>query len=172
MSFVGRYVLSFPSRYKEPERSLRPPRRRPVRSVYIFGDYIFETSPDTLSRGVQIIPAPSKQLSLLRVLLQGEGNAVKKETLLREAWPGSDVEDHTLVQTIYLLRLTLGKMSDGREYVETVPRYGYRIAASISQQGLASPEGDPWKRPSRGSGFVHSLGQIWRRFSSSSRAAL
>jgi DNA-binding winged helix-turn-helix (wHTH) protein len=143
-----------------------------VRSVYIFGDYIFETSPDTLSRGVQTIPAPTKQLSLLRVLLQGEGNAVKKETLLREAWPGSDVEDHTLVQTIYLLRLTLGKMSDGREYVETVPRYGYRIAASISQQGLAFPESDPWKRPARGSGFVHSLSQIWRRFSSSSRAAV
>ncbi|WP_399258565.1 transcriptional regulator [Terriglobus albidus] len=115
---------------------------------------------------------PSKQLSLLRVLLQGEGNAVKKETLLREAWPGSDVEDHTLVQTVYLLRLTLGKMSDGREYVETVPRYGYRIAASISQQGLAFPESDPWKRPSRGSGFVQSLSQIWRRLSSSSRAAV
>src|SRR5205814_2345631 len=44
-------------------------------------------------------------------------------------WPDSFVEESNLTQNIYTLRKALG----GADYIETVPRRGYRFAAEIRE---------------------------------------
>ena len=125
--------------------------------VYFFDGFTFETGPNCLSRGIQKIPLPAKQLDLLCALVQAQGQPVRKDTLLRKVWPNTNVEYHTLIQTVYLLRLSLGKMADGQEYIQTVSGYGYRLAAHIT-----TSEVSPFKAPQ---GIRDSLSRLWQRWS-------
>jgi len=128
-----------------------------VSCVYFFDVFTFETGPNSLSRGIQKIPIPAKQLELLCALVEAQGQPVRKDTLLRKVWPHTNVEGHTLIQTVYLLRLSLGKMADGQEYIQTVSGYGYRLAAPIT-----SSEMKPSTMPQR-QGIRNSLTQLWHR---------
>jgi TolB protein len=51
--------------------------------------------------------------------------------LLAEVWPDTFVEEKTLAQNIFMLRKTLGTDGAGRQYIQTVPRYGYRFVADV-----------------------------------------
>jgi len=128
-----------------------------VGCVYFFDEFTFETGPNSLSRGIQKIPIPAKQLDLLCALVQAQGKPVRKDTLLREVWPNTNVECHTLTQTVYLLRLSLGKMADGQEYIQTVNGYGYRLAAHITTSDLSS------SRVTQRHSIRNSLTELWHR---------
>ena len=125
--------------------------------VYFFDGFTFETGPNSLSRGIQKVPLPAKQLDLLCALVQAKGEPVRKDTLLREVWPNTNVECHTLIQTVYLLRLSLGKMANGQEYIQTVSGYGYRLAAPIVTSDV-SPS-----RTLQRQGILDSLTHLWQR---------
>lgn len=125
--------------------------------VYFFDGFTFETGPNSLSRGIQKIPIPAKQLDLLCALVQAQGKPVRKDTLLKEVWPHTNVEYHTLIQTVYLLRLSLGKMADGQEYIQTVNGYGYRLAAHITTSQVSSSE------VAQRHGMRDSLTHLWHR---------
>src|SRR5581483_2522234 len=59
------------------------------------------------------------------------GRVVEKDELMRQVWPDSFVEEGNLTQNISVLRKALGETSDGKPYIETVARRGYRFAASV-----------------------------------------
>jgi len=128
-----------------------------VSCVYFFDGFTFETGPNSLSRGIQKIPIPAKQLELLCALVEAQGQPVRKDTLLRKVWPHTNVEGHTLIQTVYLLRLSLGKMADGQDYIQTVSGYGYRLAARITTSEVDSSQ------VSRRHGIRDSLTHLWHR---------
>ncbi|WP_399259247.1 transcriptional regulator [Terriglobus albidus] len=127
--------------------------------IYFFGEFTFETGPNSLNRGTQKVPLPAKQLDVLRVLIQAQGQPVRKDRLLREVWPNIHVENHTLIQTIYLLRLSLGKMADGQDYIQTVSGYGYRLAAHITTSEVDATQVSPRH------GIRESLTHLWHRLS-------
>jgi hypothetical protein len=63
-------------------------------------------------------------------------------------WPDSFVEEGSLAQTVFMLRRKLGRAPNGEEYIQTVPRRGYRIAVPVEKVDAAiydakqsSPEG-------------------------------
>ena len=64
----------------------------------------------------------------LRLLVLKNGEVVSREEFLNSVWAGEFVEEGNLTQTVFLLRRALGKLDDGGEYIETVPRIGYRLA--------------------------------------------
>lgn len=57
---------------------------------------------------------------------------MSKEQLLDSIWPEVFVEEKTLSQNIFVLRKTLGMDEEGQQYVETVPKHGYRFRAEVS----------------------------------------
>jgi DNA-binding winged helix-turn-helix (wHTH) protein len=67
-------------------------------------------------------------MEVLRLLVEAQGNTVPKTVFFEQIWSGSFVEEGNLTQTIFLLRRALGRLPDGGEYIETLPRLGYRIA--------------------------------------------
>ena len=129
-----------------------------MRCIYFFDEFTFETGPNSLSRGIQKIPLSAKQLDLLCALVQAQGKPVRKDTLLREVWPDTNVEYHTLIQTVYLLRLSRGKMADGQEYIQTINGYGYRLAAHIATSQISS------SRASQRQGVLNSVIRLWHRW--------
>ncbi|AFL87102.1 DNA-binding protein with winged-HTH domain [Terriglobus roseus DSM 18391] len=102
-----------------------------------FGAYVLKGSPRVLVRGKNVIDLPHRQLKLLSVLLAAKGMVVTREALMDAVWRDVFVEEHNLNQTVFLLRRSLGKLPDGGDYIETVPRRGYRMsAAAIEDQGV------------------------------------
>ena len=76
-------------------------------------------------------------LSLLR-LAADAGSAVNRETLLNEVWPRRMVNDEVLSRAIAELRTALGDDPKHPRYIETLPKIGYRLIASVDSTAQSS----------------------------------
>jgi DNA-binding winged helix-turn-helix (wHTH) protein len=97
-------------------------------SMQHFGDFALAPNPLTLRKGFEVLKLPQRQMEVLRLLVEAQGSAVPKSLFFEQIWSGNFVEEGNLTQTIFLLRRALGRLPDGGEYIETLPRLGYRIA--------------------------------------------
>jgi Tol biopolymer transport system component/DNA-binding winged helix-turn-helix (wHTH) protein len=95
--------------------------------VYEFGSYRIGVGERVLRRQDQIVPLPPKCFDTLLVLAQHGGNVVEKERLMRAVWPDSFVEEGNLAQNIFVLRKALGEHPGGGQYIQTIPKRGYRL---------------------------------------------
>lgn len=102
-----------------------------------FEGFVFDRAERTLWCAGAIVPLPLKAADALCLLLAEPGALVSKETLRDRLWPEGFIDDGNLTQTIYVLRRTLDPDGDGRRFIETVPRRGYRFAAPAT---VANPE--------------------------------
>src|SRR5258708_7387085 len=51
---------------------------------------------------------------------------------MRRVWPDAFVEEGNLNKQIFFLRKTLGQWDGGVDYIETVPKRGYRFVAPVT----------------------------------------
>ena len=61
-----------------------------------------------------------------------EGEVVTKDALMKTVWGETFVEESNLSHNIYLLRKTLKNLG-GENFIETVPRRGYRFAGETHE---------------------------------------
>ena len=80
-----------------------------------------------------MLKLPSRQIESLLLLVEEAGEVVSKEKFFERVWGSVYVEEANLTQTIFMLRKCLGRRPDGGEYVETMPRRGYRFAPGTVQ---------------------------------------
>ncbi|MEZ2345771.1 winged helix-turn-helix domain-containing protein [Terriglobus sp. RCC_193] len=106
-----------------------------MKQIVHFGEYTFETTQMVVMRGIEIIDMPQRQREALALLLKAQGKVVCREAFLDTVWKGVIVEEHNLTQTIFMLRKALGKLPNGREYIETIPKKGYRMSVGALNQG-------------------------------------
>src|SRR5688500_18186496 len=99
--------------------------------AYEFGPYRLEASTRRLARGDELVPLTPKAFDILLALVERRDRVVDKTELMKIVWPDSFVEEANLSQTIFVLRKTLGDAADGGQYIETVPRRGYRFVADV-----------------------------------------
>ena len=85
-----------------------------------------------------------KTMDLLIHLAESPGQTIDKETLLRSVWPDTIVADGGLSHCVSELRAVLGDNPRQPSFIETVPRRGYRLIASVE-----SLEGEAAKPPRR-----------------------
>jgi DNA-binding winged helix-turn-helix (wHTH) protein/tetratricopeptide (TPR) repeat protein len=124
----------------------------PTGAVYAFGPFQLDTRERRLLRGGAAVPLTLKAFDLLQVLVENQGHLLHKEELLRRVWPDAAVEENNLTVTISALRKALADGSTDRQYIETVPRRGYRFVADFrssapSAEAVRSPR-DRRARPS------------------------
>src|SRR6266481_1282216 len=80
-------------------------------------------------------PLTPKAFATLVVLVQRSGHLVEKNELMKLLWPDSFVEESNLNQHVWTLRKALGENQAGHEYIETVPKRGYRFMAEVQHLG-------------------------------------
>ena len=102
-----------------------------ARGAYRFGPFQLDARERRLSRGSDVIPLRLKVFDTLRVLVENAGQLVTKQELLDTIWPGTAVEENNLNHNVSVLRKALGEKATGQQYIETVPRVGYRFAAAV-----------------------------------------
>jgi DNA-binding winged helix-turn-helix (wHTH) protein/TolB-like protein/lipopolysaccharide biosynthesis regulator YciM len=98
-----------------------------------FGAFRLDVGKMRLIRDGQIIQLPPKAVGVLHLLLQRAGQVTEKEELFTTVWPGITVEESNLTQTVYLLRKTLSQQDDTQNFIETIPRVGYRFNGQVRE---------------------------------------
>ena len=99
----------------------------PQARVYRFGPFRFDPAERSLSRDGEPVLLMPKAIDTLAVLLERRGQVVEKAELMKLVWPDCVVEEIGLARNISLLRKALGENAEN--YIETVPRRGYRFTA-------------------------------------------
>jgi Tol biopolymer transport system component/DNA-binding winged helix-turn-helix (wHTH) protein len=99
--------------------------------LYEFGAFRLDAAERVLWRGEEMLVLPPKVFDTLLMLVKREGRVVSKSELMEAIWADAFVEESNLSQNIYTLRRTLGVDEQGGQFIETVPRRGYRFAAPV-----------------------------------------
>lgn len=81
----------------------------------------------------EVIPLTAKVFETLLTLIQNRGEVLDKENLMKTLWPDSFVEESNLAQNISVLRKALRNGDSNRQYIETVPKRGYKFMADVSE---------------------------------------
>ena len=100
-------------------------------ALYSFGSYLLDPERLVLSAGGALVSIPPKALKILLTLVERGGDVVTKQELFEAAWPNSFVEEGNLTQNIFLLRRELGRTAKGDEYIQTLPKRGYRLTVPV-----------------------------------------
>src|SRR5262249_34822461 len=101
------------------------------KKLYCFGEFRLDAGERVLWRGEEMLTLPPKVFDTLRLLVENEGRVVAKSELMDAVWADAFVEESNLSQNIYTLRRTLGVDEQGKQFIETVPRRGYRFAVPV-----------------------------------------
>jgi TolB-like protein len=104
----------------------------PANVIYEFGPFLLEVKEHRLVHEGRAIPLTGKAFETLRVLVERHGTLVSKRDLMNAVWPETTVEENNLDRSISAVRKALGKGATGQQYIETVPRVGYRFVARLS----------------------------------------
>ena len=99
---------------------------------YEFGRFSLNTAERVLLRDNDAVPLTPKAFDILLALVENSGRIVEKDDLMRKVWPNTFVEEGNLTQNVSLLRKALGESASGPQFIETVPRRGYRFVAQVN----------------------------------------
>src|SRR5207249_589779 len=81
-----------------------------------------------------LCPLAAKVFDLLLFLVQNKEHLITKEELMAGVWHGKLVEDNSLTVAMSALRKALEE-TRSEQYIETVPKRGYRFTAVIAVKG-------------------------------------
>jgi TolB-like protein/Flp pilus assembly protein TadD len=111
-----------------------------VRRQYEFAQFRLDTEARLLFRKGERMPLTPKAVDLLIALVAAEGKPIGKEDLLQKVWPDTVVEEGSLTSHISLLRKALGEGHDQPQFIETIPKRGYRFVCPLME--IAVPTAD------------------------------
>ena len=85
-------------------------------------------------RGVKL-RLQGQPLQVLAILLESAGNLVTREELRSQLWPADTFVDfdHSLHNAVGRIREALGDSAEIPQYIETLPRRGYRFIAPVEE---------------------------------------
>jgi len=100
-----------------------------VREVYRFGHFRLDLPARRLTRSGEPVALPPKAFELLQLLVRNSDRALSRTELLDTVWRDTIVEEGSLGWNMSVLRKALDD-TDGT-VIETVRRYGYRLALPV-----------------------------------------
>src|SRR5229473_5864138 len=107
--------------------------RDSVRHFYEFGQFRLDADRHRLLRDGEVVPLSPKAVEALLVLVRNPGKPLEREELMQAVWANTFVEDANLTVAISHLRKALGQNGETAEYIETIPRVGYRFIAEVRE---------------------------------------
>ncbi len=112
--------------------------------IVSFGNFALDTTAHELKREGRALHLPPKAVDALELLIACEEQLLSRDHLMQALWGDRIVAEQGLNQLIYLLRKALGRKSNGQEWIETLPKRGYRFNGPLDAPGstaLARPAG-------------------------------
>ena len=97
--------------------------------VYEFGKFVLNPRERTLLVDGAPIHLPAKEFDTLLLLVEHNGRALTKGEMMSAIWQDAYVEESNLAKQISRLRKLFS--SNGDQFIETLPKYGYRFTADL-----------------------------------------
>jgi Tol biopolymer transport system component/DNA-binding winged helix-turn-helix (wHTH) protein len=108
-----------------------------------FGNFTLDLEKRHLLRDGEPVPLTPKAFDTLALLVRRSGHVVGKDELLEEIWADAFVEESTIAQNVFTLRKALGQNHTENQFIETVPKHGYRFIADVKAINGATTNGKP-----------------------------
>ncbi|MBC7899862.1 MAG: winged helix-turn-helix domain-containing protein, partial [Saprospiraceae bacterium] len=99
------------------------------RFVYEFGKFVLDPQEKTLFSDGLPLHLPAKEFETLLVLIENNRRALTKDEMISAVWPDAFVEEGNLAKQISRLRKIFN--TNGDQYIETLPKRGYRFSADL-----------------------------------------
>jgi transcriptional activator of cad operon len=104
----------------------------PATKILRIGAWCVNPTSGQISRDGETARLETRAMRLLLCLAESPGEVVSIDELLNHAWSGVIVSPDSVYQAVASLRRLLGDDPKQPTYIETVPRLGYRMVASVS----------------------------------------
>ena len=78
-------------------------------------------------------------MEILLRLVEAPEELIERESLMRAGWGNDSGHEEALTRCIAELRHALGDHHDHPEYIQTIPRRGYRLVAPVHVEGATKP---------------------------------
>lgn len=99
------------------------------RVIYEFGRFTLDPKEKTLFADGEPLHLPAKEFETLLLLVENNRKALSKDEMIAAVWQDAFVEEGNLAKQISRLRKILN--TNGNEYIQTIPKHGYRFSAEI-----------------------------------------
>src|SRR5437868_2939048 len=106
-----------------------------AKHLYEFGPFRIDSVERLLFRGQEVIPLTPKAVDTLLALVSNRGRVLEKDELIKLIWPDSFVEEGGLARNISVLRRVFEDGAGEVQYIETIPKRGYRFVAPVREAG-------------------------------------
>jgi DNA-binding winged helix-turn-helix (wHTH) protein/TolB-like protein/Flp pilus assembly protein TadD len=107
---------------------------------YEFGPFRLNVQERLLEKNGELVALTPKVFETLLVLVEHSGHVLAKDDLMSRLWPDTFVEESSLTQNISLLRRALDEAPGSRQYIETIPKRGYRFVADVRRMSVDTHE--------------------------------
>jgi serine/threonine-protein kinase len=103
------------------------------------GDWCVDPATGLLTRGTEVRRARALVADLLLYFAARAGEVVTKDELVAGPWGGAAIADSALTSTIAELRELLDDQPRSPRYIQTLPKRGYRLIASVGVPQAIEP---------------------------------
>jgi transcriptional activator of cad operon len=100
------------------------------------GDWRVDPTSSEISRAGETVRLEFHAMRLLLLLAEHAGQVVPIDTLLDQVWSGVTVTPDSVYQAVTSLRRVLGDDARRPIYIETAPRRGYRMVATVTRSDI------------------------------------
>src|ERR1700684_2227655 len=107
--------------------------------IFQFGEFQVDALARSLRRGGTAITLNYRAFDVLFYFVQNPGKALTRDELLKNVWPDTFVDEHSLEQSISVLRRALAEKPGDNRYIVTLPGRGYQFVSAV--QAVASKGG-------------------------------
>ena len=104
-----------------------------IKVLYEFGKFRCDPREHLLLGDGKPVSLSPKAFEILVILIQHNGRLLTKDEIMQKVWPDSFVEEANLTVNVSALRKALGETPGGQQYIETVPKRGYRFVAPVTE---------------------------------------
>jgi len=99
---------------------------------FYVGEWLVRPSLCRINHGDRVTHLRPKVMDLLVFLARHHGEVISKDRLLNEVWRTDAVSESALTRSITELRQAFGDSIEQPSILETIPKRGYRLVASVS----------------------------------------
>jgi TolB-like protein/DNA-binding winged helix-turn-helix (wHTH) protein/Tfp pilus assembly protein PilF len=123
----------------------------PSRQTFRFADLEFDARSGELRKQGLKVRLSEQPFQVLLLLLAHPGEVVTREELRQRLWPESTFVDFEagLNSAVRRLREALNDSAEKPRFVETLPRRGYRLIATVEAPAALAPEKEETRGPAR-----------------------
>ncbi|MEM7100620.1 MAG: winged helix-turn-helix domain-containing protein [Pseudomonadota bacterium] len=115
-----------------------PSNSKPI-GIITHGEFSFTLDDATLRRAGEVVNLTLRSASMLRTLLQHQGQEVSKQMLIEQVWQNRSVSDAAITKRVQELRQALDDDARAPCHIETCHGRGYRLKSewALGQQNLS-----------------------------------